>query len=643
MSADPKSYQNFCLQIAAGNMNRAFNCLFNQHNTEPQPGAYYWADASRIFLDCVSRGAYHSAAVCQTIRNRLIQHVMLSRQQKDVLHNLDIPVIRHPGILIPCVTEEGDGILFYAVSGRCREYLLDHLDKRYEILEPDRQFLKVVDHISGKLKRDYQLALDHPGINFYCLCAPVLNRKTVYTVTTWNSAALGAALVLACDTPIPYAMTDNKTFPKAATGVFCENRFYLPEKILQKRRLIEDECPEIAVIATGTGAVPCTGTDIPRLETLTDIPALVLNAADMIRAHPPDGDILGELQRNLTGIKDSETCWRHILALDKLYDLCALPLTRTDENEYFLPTLLLTCFDTARHTFRFEDALRFAAKIEQHLNDNPKFFSVERSEFHAKCAVLHTALYQHKMSSQYRNHKDLGFLDSDRRTLYTILFAECAILAGHYGDAEAWLDRGQTFVTPRTSGRLKIYRYRLQMNRNISVTPEHPDSLDIAAVYKKSDMPYLYYVTARSLYLKGQYQEALAIVNQADAVYSGQIESIWPGILWRRYGGRAAEALQNYTAAEALLTRPLPEEYTDRFILQVHIAASRLLFWSMRLTRDDHVTAGSPEPITAPLLHHLIRHHFEKDLETLIELWKSRAPASTIRDRVEVIVRNAYE
>ncbi len=640
MVTEPKPFQDFYKQITAGNLNRAFNCLFENQLEDNQLYMDHWPDATRRFLDIIHRRAYHSKEVCNRICDRLIELNVLTKQQVEKLERIDIPEPCHPGIMIPCVSKNGDGILIYAVSDKCDIPL--NCD-RYEILDPDLQFKKVVKNISTMLWNDSFLP-DHREVVFYRLKTGFQNN---YSVTCWDSAALSATLALVSgetvtnrasfDTDLP------KDFPRVATGRFDGERFLKPESVIEKEQLIKDECPEFDIIAIGTGELPTIEKDNSRFKILADTLELVSEIAPIIRAHPPDADKLSDLQHKLVGIKKIETRWRYILTYDKLYDLCSLLLTRTEENEYTLPKFLLTCFDTARHVFDFVYALKFAKALEQHLNTDTKIFDDELSEFHAKIAILHTALYQHEQSLKYIKKLDLGPPGSSRHALYTMLFAECAFLAGDYCKAKSKLDSVQLFVNPSTSGRLEIYRFRLKMNQNINVTPEHPNTLNKDSYYKKSDKPYLYYVNARSLLMKGLFPDVLKIIEQAESDYPDPATSIWPGILWRRYGGLAAEALKNYTAAKELLTKPLPEKYADRFILNVHSAASHLLWWSMQLTTDGYEAVGSPKPIAEPLYHDLVRHHFEEDIETLVKLWSNRDPIKKIREQVEIIVRKSYE
>ncbi len=639
MVSEPVPFRDFSREIAEGNLNRAFNCLFQEHPFDSKLCLNKWANASKIFLDIVHRRAYHSKEVCNRIRDRLIALNVLTKQQVEKLQCIDIPEPCHPGVIVPCVTANGDGILIYAASKKTGEFLGNNLGKRYKILEPEATFKKIVKNISMKFEKDFLLS-DRGEAVFYRLVTGFQDNRFV---KCWNSAALSAALALVYDEAMMNIAADHKDFPKAATGEFYENGFHKPEKVIEKYNLIKDECPEIAFIAIGTGELPPIEKNNPRFKILADIHELVSEASRIIQAHPPDAERLEKLHDTIKGSDDNENSWRYVLWFDKYYDLCALPPVETEENESPLPQLLLTCFATARKAFYFDYALKFADRISGLIHDSPEIFPHGQSNFFAKCAVLHTALYQHEKSLHYIKNTNLDSMEANERNSTRILFGECTLLAGKYAEAQTWFESIEPPLRNKDKRRLKIYQYRLRMNQNITEIPEDLKCIPVNLKSKQSYLPFLYYVKARLFFLNGRYSEVLDIVKEAESAYCDPTLSIWPGILWRRYGGLAAEVLKNYTAAKKLLTQSLPEKYVDRFILNVHSAASHLLWWSMQLATDGYEAAGSPKPIAEPLYHELVRHHFEEDIETLVNLWNNRDSVKKIREQVEIIVKKSYE
>jgi hypothetical protein len=640
-------FKTFFKELKYGNLKRAFNSFFNSASGSSAFNRKDWADASNVFMDIVGRKAFHSASVCRAIRDNFIEYNMLTVQQIEKMRAFDIPEPDHPGILLPCVNENGDGMLVYAAAAALKDRILGN-PKRYIQLEPKQNFTDQVGQIASKLLRDYCIdsALDDQPVVFYQLNTDPIPDNPLPEINCWLSGSLSAAIAIISGFSEADTQMIDIQWPRVATGVFEDNRFKLPEKVPIKLQLVADEISEAECILVGSGNTRASLPNPPTVKTIADIDECIHLFSGICQNQKMTDWRFEHLTDTCERIKNPVHRLRHILGVDKLWNLSARPIPDDMDEKEAMSNFFLMCFDTARHTFHFDIALQYKNRLETLFENDAPYFDNKINPFFGNCVSLYTALYNFKEANKYIRRTKLLDLDGDDRQLYSCIFAETCLLADNTTEAKKRLEKMMTeTVNGPAHMRCQIYLLRLEMNQNRAVDNRILSKIDDLQNTKcrKSDRPYMFYVKIRALFLSGRYNDAVNEMQNAENDVSIYKNRIWPGLLWRRYGGLSAEKCGDLNRAEEYLTAPLPDEYADSFILNAHRAASCLLWWSMNYSPAAPNTAGDLHAILEPLTHPLIHHWFEQAINALTAAVASGQPPDTVRTCVNDIVRLSYE
>lgn len=618
-------------------------------------------DMTGTFIRLVSTRTYHSAEVCRCIREELLLLNGMPAEQREILAHIEISEPPPLGTVFPAVTRSGYGVLLYVsscrntgISGetcetvRIPEYLMTAFDTFRRYLENRLLFtrLPLPDEMS-----------------FHYLTVPQLPHKyrtLSLTIDDFRSAALALAVELiqtAKDSSDDVCETGNiDRCPKiAATGCWNEDQFIPAGRITGKTDTLSRELPDCSIlIISGHGSKPkCDGAElliIRTAKTLMD----VFTAIDIdIKERHINNAYIRDLNHRIQGLKNTD--YAHFQEINAFHSIEDIP-TGLDCFEDLSCRLMyceifLKVFLILNNTYHFVDAYRigrrFDKMIKRNWNDHRNELVELVNKFYPRFHVLLTALYRFGDAKKAMEWIRLDDLDLSLRASTSCIVAESLMLAGDGSGAKNYLDTYERNLKKKDKPRHFIYSARLRLiNEDPSVDNAVLENIVTEVIsfnrYGDQDKPYRAYVLTRALFLSGQFEKAVETAAAAEKHFSDNLYfPAWPGILWRRHGARAAEALQQFDLAEQWLTRPLPESLADRFILKVHRAASCLLHWAMVLTR--HGAAGSPESLCTPLLHDLVAHHFAADVRELVAGWKQNLPCDTLREMAERIVVKSYE
>ncbi|MBN1295668.1 hypothetical protein JXA80_02740 [bacterium] len=654
----PEPMHTFFESLRAGTIAEAYLHITNNLQ---QLNSFDYQEIAGLFYRIVQIGAYYSQSVCETIRQRLVRLLPLSRQLHDRLSSLDIPPVSIPGVLFPVVSKGDDGRLLCVVADRSA-------DMRgwipIDTIQPG-PFLMTLRSIHDELSLKYLLrkladCMDLAICALHVPCLPLHYSAPPEPACDMTSAALAAAIAM-----ILHANRQTAHHPVhpqriIATGCYRREQFVAANRLDSKETIIHREIPDATMVFLGgpmsepldTGIHRQTAetTDqrtIPRarVATLGDLLA-TLNITPLQDPH-----YLTSLKKRVAEIANDDT----LAKFDGYHRLCALDVNAGNPSLKNVADVLRRSFSLFHHRFRFEDAARFGSRLHWILSASRVPVSAIAVQFYPAYAVLLTALYRFDEAACIENLIRFENAGIEKQILIHCLLADCAMLRGDDRRARSMLSQAETLAADCDDHdhRRAMYALRLTLNTDPDAAAHVVQTVEQLQPRSIDDRAYQHYVHIRALVQCGRYDDAVDMTHMVET--SDQVDDmeqepsrwldlcVWPGILWRRQGARAAERLGNISQAWDWLERPVSGPLAKQRIIQVHGAVSRLLAWSLRVEHSGHEAAGSPDPVCRPLRDPLIAHRFASDLDGLSALYHRHEPASVVRGAVERIVRASYE
>ncbi|HPQ41639.1 MAG TPA: hypothetical protein PLV45_14805, partial [bacterium] len=549
-------------------------------------------DMTGIFIRLVSTRTYHSAAVCRRIREELLLLNGMPAEQRRILETLPIHAPQHRGTVFPAVTKSGTGILLYVDT-----------ERHGKTLKPG--FRKIREHgiirdcfsyFHSILSNRY-LFKSLPGIDDLSIYVleisglPHVYRGLKPDPEIQDSAVLALATDLIRTACIHAGIRCDRSFLQiAATGCWNGDSFSAAGRFPLKHALLKREIPECSCFLIGKDPVNPPMPDSGRVRTVTSLEGIISTLDIPIEERPKDSAYTKALAKRLSRIRRLDAAEMKVI---NQYHRIEKIMLNPDDDQYGrslrnLCEALLSGFQIFMETYHLKVARRFALRLDEllisHQDTHGNNLIKTVNLFYPRYHVLLSALYRFEEASAMLHRIQLDKHDLSQRPMAACLIADGLILSGNLIRAHEYLKRYQKVLDDDIYPRYLIYSMRLKMSQKTLSPADAARQVEAFDGFATHDRPYRAYVLVRALFLSGDFKAALETTAAAEEEFSdSHYFTVWPGILWRRHGARAAEALEQFDLAGQWLTRPLPESLADRFILKVHQAASDLLHWAMVL------------------------------------------------------------
>ena len=258
--------------------------------------------------------------------------------------------------------------------------------------------------------------------------------------------------------------------------------------------------------------------------------------------------------------------------------------------------------DSYDAAFKIYDELELEGKISEEL--------ITDAQIQYAGCLAH--LYQPKKAAAILDRVQFCNKTSTAKGLNLLLAAECRMIFGQWDQAGRLLQEAQILNPRQHSPRLYTYltRYYLTLGNLDQGEQSIKEGLKVnqngysKSVLKHVNDLYLRTFEVKLMYLQHRYEAAFHLANQLEEENLNEMNSAWPGPIWRQYGGIAAMKAGQSLIAEALLGSALPEIESDQYTIAILNTLPRLAWSAWMVETEDPraktVLPAALEPFEAP-------------------------------------------